>query len=80
MVNVSYPRRKDEMKEVRVVTFYEVVEARSIVESITELARSEGLRKLENNLASLLNDKGWHIEGVGGDSLANGFVVLVRER
>lgn len=67
------------MKEVRVVTFSEVVGARSFTESVVELSRSEGRRKLEDRLASLFNDEGWQIGGVGGDSLGNGFVVLVRE-
>lgn len=68
------------MKEVKVLSFYEVMEARSFTESIVELASPEGIRKLENNLASLLNDEGWQIEGVGGANVGAGFVVLVRER
>lgn len=43
------------MKEVKVLTLNEIVEAGSIA----ELAKPEGIMNLEKKRASLINDGGW---------------------
>jgi hypothetical protein len=78
------------MKEVKLVSFSDLTSSEywsQQYSSDEKLSRYEQSRqdearrerpKVEQGLADFLND-GWHIAGIGGDSLRSAFVILVRE-